>query len=125
MSGNIPKSSNNASSSIDSPIDGRDYAKSKVSDVPLNFVGTGGLSASKSSDATQPTSTNNDPPPPGRFERLKAGWRKYGLVGVGAYMGLQMTTIGLLWAGLEFDVLHTGSLGFDVHTLLNRVSCRA
>jgi hypothetical protein len=119
FSGDVPKSSNGASIQSDS----RDYDKSKSSDTEISFVGTGGLGSSQSHNSSAASSsTRQDPPPRGRLERLKAGWKKYGMVGVGAYVGIQLTTIGLLWAGLEFDVLHTGSLGFDVHTLLNRVS---
>lgn len=112
---NVPRSwSSSNISPPDASKDGRGGDNAAVS-----FVGSGGLGGSQTppnkEDAKEPV------PPHGRLERLKAGWRKYGMVGVLTYVGLQASTIGLLWAGLEFDVLHTASLGFDVHTLISRV----
>lgn len=58
-------------------------------------------------------SDGKKPQRPSIIERLKLGWRKYGILGVTTYCVLYMTTLSQIYFCLHHDVFNTASIGMD------------
>ena len=69
-----------------------------------------------------PESDGKKPDKPGFIERLKLGWRKYGVMGVTTYCVLYMATLSQVYFALHHDIFNAASIGMDPATVVTKVS---
>jgi hypothetical protein len=62
------------------------------------------------------------PDKPNILERLKLGWRKYGIIGVTTYAILYLSTFAQIFFALEYDIFNAESVGMHPATVVKKVS---
>ena len=55
------------------------------------------------------------------LERLKLGWRKYGVLGVTTYCILYVATLSQIYLALENDAFNCASIGMDPASVVQKV----
>jgi hypothetical protein len=46
-------------------------------------------------------------------EKLKKMWKAYGVLAVGTYFGVYVTTLGSLFFALDYDIFNAATVGLD------------
>mmetsp|Transcript_3823 Transcript_3823/g.3432 ORF Transcript_3823/g.3432 Transcript_3823/m.3432 type:complete len:222 (-) Transcript_3823:64-729(-) len=54
-------------------------------------------------------------------DKFKYMWKKYGVVAIGTYFGLYVTTLGSIFLSLDYDLFNSASFGLDPNTAIKKV----
>jgi len=54
--------------------------------------------------------------------KVKYMWKSYGVIAIGTYFGIYVTTLGSLFFALDFDVFNAVSVGLDPVLAVQKVS---
>lgn len=49
-------------------------------------------------------------------------WTSYGPLGIGAYLGVYVTTLGSIFLALDYDLFHAAQVGLDPASAIEKVS---
>lgn len=54
-------------------------------------------------------------------DKVKTMWKKYGIVAIGTYAGLYLTTLSTIFFFLDFDLVNSSTFGFDPKETIHKV----
>lgn len=53
--------------------------------------------------------------------KIKYMWKTYGIIGIGTYLGIYVTTLGSIFLCIDFDVFNAASVGLDPAGAIKKV----
>lgn len=59
------------------------------------------------------TTSSTDIAKPSMQEKFKKLWKNYGMIAVGTYLTMYVTTLGSLFLAVDYDILNAASVGLD------------
>lgn len=57
--------------------------------------------------------TNLDKKKPSMKDKFKNLWKQYGMIAVGTYLTIYISTLGSLFLAVDYDILNAASVGLD------------